>query len=241
MKKYLVPLLLTGTVIAPVAAQAQETSPFTGPRVEVLTGYDSLRSGSDVDTDNPDDNLFDNNGPDESIDGVLYGFGIGYDFDLGPAVIGVEGEFMESTGEEGSDEFVNAPFGYRVDISRDLYAGVRAGYQVAPKTLIYAKGGYTNTRVRAAFLDNLPDDGADFDFDTGNTVDGYRIGAGIEQLFGGPILGIGSSGFAKLEYRYSNYSNLSFGDQIFDDNFANDDIDIDLDRHQVVAGLGVRF
>ena len=241
MKYYLFPLLLTGVAALPGVAQAQETSPFTGPRAEALIGYDTLRSGSDVDVNTPDDGLFDNNGPDQSIDGLAYGFGLGYDFDLGPAVIGVEGEFMDSTGKEDADEFVNAPFGYRVKVSRDLYVGARAGYQVAPKTLIYAKGGYTNTRVRAAFVDNLPDDGADFNFDTGQTIDGYRVGAGVEQLIGGPVLGIGSSGYVKLEYRYSNYSNLSFGDQIFADNFANDDINIDLDRHQVIAGVGFRF
>lgn len=241
MKKYILPLMLTGVAAVPAAAQAQETSPFTGPRAEVLVGYDSLRSGSDVDDDTTNDSLFDNNGPDESIDGFAYGFGLGYDFDLGPAVIGVEGEFMDSTGKENADEFVNAPFGYRVNVSRDLYVGARAGYQVAPKTLLYVKGGYTNTRVRARFQDRDPGDNADFNFDTGQTIDGYRVGAGVEQLIGGPVLGIGSSGYVKLEYRYSKYSNLSFGDKIFADNFANDDIDIDLDRHQVIAGVGFRF
>jgi outer membrane immunogenic protein len=48
----------------------------------------------------------------------------------------------------------------------------------------------------------------------GENFDGFRIGAGVEQSFG--------KFYGKIEYRYSNY-------------------ELDLERHQVVAGLGVRF
>ncbi len=232
MKKYILPVLIAGSVAVP--AMAQEASPFTGPRVEVLGGYDTLRTGSDADTDTGD-GLFDNDGPDESVDGVNYGFGLGYDFNLNGIVLGVEGEFMESTAEQDSDEALNAPFGYSIDVSRDLYLGARLGYQVAPSTLVYAKGGYTSTRVRAAFEDGIDDDNRDFNFDTAESVEGYRVGAGVEQLLG-DSLGFGNA-YAKLEYRYSNYSNLSYDDDVF----ADDQVKIDLDRHQVIAGLGIRF
>lgn len=62
-----------------------------------------------------------------------------------------------------------------------------------------------------------------YDYNTGTNVgnferhddlDGIRLGAGIERDFG-PFLG-------KIEYRYSNYEQ-------------------DFSRHQVLAGLGVRF
>ena len=36
----------------------------------------------------------------------------------------------------------------------------------------------------------------------------------------------------KAEYRYSNYKNLDFGAA---------DIDTDLDRHQALVGVGIRF
>ncbi len=240
MKKYLIPLMLAGTagtIATPAMAQSQDDDSFTGPRIEVLGGYDSLRSGSTSDTDIGDDDLFDSDGPDESVDGVAYGFALGYDYDLGNVVVGAEGEFMESTGEQDSDDMINAPFGYNIDVSRDLYIGGRIGYKVAPTTLVYAKGGYTSTRIESQFEDLVDDDGLNFDVDSDQSIDGYRLGAGIEQQFGDGIMGVGSNGYVKLEYRYSNYDDLSFDDEVFADNT----VDIDLDRHQVVAGVGVRF
>lgn len=53
------------------------------------------------------------------------------------------------------------------------------------------------------------------DGDDGENFDGYRFGAGVEQNFG--------KFYGKLEYRYSRYN------------------DIELNRDQVVAGVGVRF
>ena len=63
---------------------------------------------------------------------------------------------------------------------------------------------------------------------SGNNLDGYRVGAGIEQKFNL----FGPSGFVKAEYRYSHYSNL---------NANGSNYHTDLDRHQALVGLGVRF
>ncbi len=72
------------------------------------------------------------------------------------------------------------------------------------------------------------DDSTGSVFDDGVTLDGWRAGVGIEQKFS--LLGPG--GFVKAEYRYSNYTNLDL---------ANVDANIDTDRHQIVAGIGIRF
>ena len=109
---------------------------------------------------------------------------------------------------------------------------------VTPNTLAYVKGGYTSTKIDAAVDDLDPDDEVDFTADADQTVDGYRVGAGIEHMLGAGTLGFGSGAYVKLEYRYSNYDDLSFDDGFFTDENA---VDIDLDRHQVVAGLGIRF
>jgi outer membrane immunogenic protein len=215
MRKFALAALLAGTVAAP--ALAQDASPFTGPRIEGLIGYDSLRSGEDEDGVDTGDNE-----GDETIDGAAFGVGVGYDFDLGGVVAGIEGEFMESTGEQDSDESIDG-FTSSIETGRDLYVGARLGAQVAPSTLVYAKGGYTNTSIEAAF----EDDSDRFEFDT--NVDGWRLGAGVERLFGPNMYG-------KIEYRYSNYNNVDFqGDE------GDLEADIDLDRHQVVAGVGWRF
>jgi outer membrane immunogenic protein len=106
---------------------------------------------------------------------------------------------------------------------RDLYAGARLGFAISPTTMIYAKGGYTNAKFKARYAN-----AAGAIFTDGRTADGYRLGAGIEQKFSL----LGPSGFVKAEYRYSNYKNLDVG---------TNDVNIDVDRHQAVVGLGIRF
>ena len=213
--------LILGSLLATTAAMpafAQDGSDFTGPRVEALIGYDSLRSGESED-DGVDSS---ENDGDETIDGAVYGVAAGYDFDLGGVVAGVEGEFTESSGEQEGDESVDG-FASSIETGRDLYVGGRVGFPVTPSTLLYAKGGYTNTAIEAAYSDDVDS----FELDT--NVDGYRLGAGVEQKFGTNLYG-------KVEYRYSNYDNLEIGDG--DEAFSTG---IDLDRHQVVAGVGMRF
>ncbi|BAV64726.1 outer membrane protein [Sphingobium cloacae] len=160
-------------------ASAQEAAPFTGAHAEVLAGYDSL----------------DTNGAIGKPDGLLYGLGLGYDFQAGNAVLGIEGEIADST---ASRKFV----GGEVDAARDLYIGARAGFLIGEQALAYVKAGYTNARIEATGLG-------------GDNGDGVRVGAGLEYKLGGQL-------FLKGEYRYSNY-------------------EADVERHQVVAGLGMRF
>ena len=66
-----------------VLAQDVARAPFTGPRVEGLVGYDNLRDGSDGNSD--------------GRDGVVYGAAVGYDVQVGGAVLGVEGEITDSS------------------------------------------------------------------------------------------------------------------------------------------------
>ena len=222
MKKYsLVAILLAGAVSAPAMAQDSNDG-FTGFRVEAIGGFDQLKTGSSVDTESE--------GRDETVDGALYGAAVGYDVDLGGIVVGAEAELSGTTAKQDTDERLNTPFGYRINVDRDVYVGGRVGFVVAPTTMVYAKGGYTSTRIESVFTDNAQDDGADFDFETGQSIEGYRVGAGLEQK-------IGSNAYAKIEYRYSNYDDLKFDDDVF----GGEALGIDLDRHQVVAGVGLRF
>ncbi|MGB3167235.1 MAG: porin family protein [Alteraurantiacibacter sp.] len=228
MKKTISLLLAAGTVTAvAMPAAAQDNSAFTGPRVEIVGGYDISNAGSSVDNDvNEDD--------DQSIDGFMYGVGLGYDFAVGGAVLGVEAELSDSTAET---EFRNGDLedlglGTRVGAGRDIYLGARAGILVNPNTLVYAKGGYTNATYDLLLSDNVDEREADFD------LDGFRVGAGAEYA-------MSENSFVKLEYRYSNYSSAEL-DRVDDDFFDEDmgDVDlgeIDLDRHQVTVGVGFRF
>ncbi|SMQ58010.1 outer membrane immunogenic protein [Altererythrobacter xiamenensis] len=221
MKK-IVAMLVAGSTIAiatPAMAQSAD-DPFTGPRVEALVGYDDVKAGSSVDDDGNENN-------DQSIEGVTYGIGVGYDVDLGGAVVGVEGEWTDSTAktEFADGDFEGFGFG-RVDAGRDLYIGARAGAKVQPDLLLYAKGGYTNAKLNVLANDGVTE------FDEDYNLDGFRVGAGAEYA-------MSENSFFKLEYRYSNYKE---GEVDFDGTLPDSErFDVDLDRHQVMAGFGLRF
>ena len=129
----------------------------------------------------------------EDDEGFIYGITAGYDVDAGPALVGVE---VEWTGTS-LDELVN-------ERSDDFYAGVRGGLQVDSNDIVYLKAGYTNVSL------------------TDESVEGVRIGAGLEHHFGGFVV--------RAEYRYSNYDVTDFLG--FDGN-AN--------RNQAVLTIGGKF
>lgn len=222
MKKILV-CLAAGTAIASVPAMAQDTGtvdPFSGFRVEALIGYDVSKAGSSIDDDVNEDN-------DQSIDGLAYGVGAGYDIRSGNVVFGPEAEVTWSTAKTNFQDGDFEGFGIgNVKANRDLYIGARLGYVVAPQTMIYAKGGYTNAKFDVRNASGTIETNRDID------TDGWRIGAGVEQAFSDNV-------FAKLEYRYSNYKE---GELDYRSDFPDGDrFDLDLDRHQIMAGVGVRF
>jgi len=222
MKKILF-TLAAGTALASASAPAfaQDATPtFSGPRVEGVIGYDINKAGSSIDNDTDIPN-------DQSAEGLMYGVGAGYDFEAGNVVFGPEAEVTWSNAktefEDGDFEGIGVG---NVKANRDLYLGVRAGYKVTPSTLVYAKGGYTNAKFDTRSSDGTTTYRRDLD------TDGWRAGAGVEHQFDNNV-------YAKVEYRYSNYKEgeVDYRDDIPD----SQRFDLDLDRHQVVAGVGVRF
>lgn len=218
-------VLATASALVAVPALAQTApvdggSTFSGPRVEAIVGYDTTRAGSSVDDDANIDN-------DQSIEGLLYGVGVGYDFDLGGAVAGVEAEYSGSTAktEFSAGDFEGFGFG-NVKANRDIYIGGRLGAKVSPNLLAYVKGGYTNAKFDVRSNDGTTELQQDID------ADGWRAGAGLEYA-------LSQNAFAKVEYRYSNYreAEIDFDGAIPD----SDRFKVDTDRHQVVASLGWRF
>ncbi len=217
MKKLIAGLAAVSTLGLAAPAMAQDA--FSGFRLEGLVGYDSSRPGSSTDIDNADD-------IDQSIDDIGYGVGVGYDFNLGGVVLGVEGEWMESAAKTQYDTAEFTDFGVaNIETGRDLYAGVRVGVPVTDKALVYAKGGYTNARYNVLASDNETDTNTDID------LDGWRVGAGLEY-------NVAKNMFVKTEYRYSNYDE---GEVDAPNGIESDRFNVDVDRHQVMAGFGVRF
>jgi outer membrane immunogenic protein len=196
MRKYLLAGLTAGAAaISATPASAQEAAPFSGVRVEGIVGYDT----TDVE--------------DENSSGILYGVGVGYDFQVGGLVAGIEAEASDSTLDECVSDVDLVGDELCVQAGRDLYVGGRVGAAVSRNVLLYGKVGYTNARVALDYEDGTT--GTVLDFEEGENLDGVRVGAGLE-------FALGPNSFAKAEYRYSNY------EQGFD-------------RHQAVAGFGFRF
>lgn len=221
MSKFLA-ILAAGTTLAlATPAFAQDTAPedrataMSGLKIGAEIGYDQTRAGSSAAV------VYDH----RKVDGVMYGATAGYDLPIGRnVVIGPEVEWTDGNAKTGYNQ-PNFGFG-SVSTGRDLYAGGRLGYVVGPRTMLYAKGGYTDARYHIRANDGT----TSYRDDIG--VSGYRVGAGVE-------VAPSPRTFARVEYRYSNYGRgrVVYGGT----SNASSSFDIDTDRHQVVAAVGVRF
>ncbi|MBA3055108.1 MAG: porin family protein [Sphingomonadales bacterium] len=205
MKKFTLAAAAIAAALPSSAALAQEAPAFGGLYAGALAGYDHVKiSGF---------------GQSESRDGATFGAIVGYDMALSGAIVGVEAEASGSSVKEEVNDYPTVGAAASLKAGRDLYIGVRAGAAVLPSTLVYLKGGYTNARVILNY-----DDGAGFAFSEADNLDGYRIGAGVEQAFGRLR--------ARLEYRYSDYNEAQY-------NGVN--LGADAKRHQVVVALVGNF
>lgn len=206
MRYYVIAAAAATFFVAP--AMAQNAAPFTGPRVEGLIGQDSV---SVVGAANK---------------GLLYGVGAGYDFRVGGAVLGIEGEYTNSEADE-CRAITGAKF--CTEIGRDYYLGVRAGAQIGSNSLLYVKAGYTNSRLETDYSTDTIGEEVSRRF----TLGGYRIGAGGEYA-------ISPAAYLKAEYRYSRYEQ---DDQIVGGNALAPYIlpGSHRTKQQLVAGFGFRF
>jgi outer membrane immunogenic protein len=212
MKKWLFAATVVIAFAAPAAAQD-----FSGIRVEARAGYDWVSLNAD---------LSDPTGTfevDSNEDGFMLGLEGGYDFPVSDNFI---------LGVYGGIDFSDADFCRTVnlvdqaclEVKRNFYFGGRAGMQVGSSTLVYAKAGYSNGQAE---IDLNDDDDVVDDLVDSDSRDGWHLGFGVEQNFGGMFYG-------KLEFVQTFYGDLDF---------ANPDLalSIDGDRSQVVAGIGLRF
>jgi outer membrane immunogenic protein len=140
--------------------------------------------------------------------GLIYGGAVGYDFAASDTIfVGVQAGLAGSTTEE-------CEFGVCANAGRDIEVLARLGGNVAEKTALYALAGYANSRFGANF------EGLEF----GTNLSGFRLGAGVQQSFGGNTYG-------KLEYRFTRYGDGEIeGETIEGGN-----------RNQLTVSFGIRF
>lgn len=197
----------------PYAPLPFDAAVFSGVRIEAQAGWDAYRNRR------ADDLIFGRDGG--SRDGFTYGGELGFDVPLGRSVTlggygGIEGTTIDPCYDL---------FGSRLCATPKLgfTAGGRLGVAVGRGALLYAKGGYSLSRLRVTVTDPIP---ANNFRSTGN-IDGFHVGAGVEAALSGRVYG-------KLEYVYTRFGG-------YDDEDLGADSSINVDRHQVKAGVGVRL
>lgn len=147
---------------------------------------------------------------DASRDSPTFGGFIGYDKTIGNFVLGAEAGINLGTSDTVSGGSLSGPVTIDPKWSYDLTA--RAGYLVTPKTLVYARGGYANDRVR------ITDDALTGPVIATENREGWLIGGGVEREIIPQVS-------ARVEYRYSG---LGEDEGTFD-------------RHQTLLGVTYRF
>lgn len=192
------PFILLAAATASAFAAPAFAQDFTGPRIEGNVGYDRLQADTGL------------AGTRDHAEGVRVGGAVGYDVALGDTLtIGAEAGIGWSL-DDVERQTVGATQ-VSADSGRDIDVSLRLGARVAPRTLLYAKAGWANSRFTGEVRNAA---GAVTSRVSGNE-DGFRVGAGVEQALGEHL-------YAKGEYRYTSYGH-------------------DLSRHQALIGFGYRF
>lgn len=154
---------------------------------------------------------WDHVGDDVNTDGIVYGIGAGVDFQLAPRVV---------AGVEANLDFSTADeCGTAI-----LAAGDELCVEARRDLSAVGRIGYQVTPEGTIYaLAGYTNGRFRIDYDPANgpavrtseNLDGLRVGAGYQHGFGNGL-------YSKVEYRYSNY-------------------EAGVERHQVIAGLGIAF
>jgi outer membrane immunogenic protein len=231
--KYQAMIAAAAAGILATPAHAQD---FSGFRLEGRIGWEQV--GTDASLPNPDED------EDEDGDELLvasdkgsdpsFGVEIGYDVQVGSSFVlgGYAGADLSNTSmcaELVEDDLACT------ELERTFTLGLRAGVPIAETALIYVKGGYSNgkfaTTYDADVTDNDDDDAVAVEEFSGSE-DGFHLGGGVE-------LGLTESLYAKVEYVYTDFGNRSHLLEDMDDDAPG--LRLSSDRHQVIAGIGLRF
>jgi len=151
----------------------------------------------------------------DELEGVFGGAQVGYNFDMGGFVLGVEGDIQLS--DIGYEEDLGGGVTGEVGIDSFGTLRARAGFAV-DRFMPYVTGGLAWARGSVTLSDGVVS--ADIEDD----YFGYTIGAGVEAAVADNVT-------IKAEYLYAN-----FGDADFDTG-----VDIGLTSHIVRVGLNYKF
>ncbi len=217
MKKLILSVSAAAAALSATPAFAQAAGPMSGLRIEGHAGWDRLSVTSDY-VDGPTTVTEEGH-----EDGIVYGGEIGYDMPLGTtfnlgAYVGVDFSTTDVCEEVfGEDEGC-------LEAGRSIHVGVRGGFPIGPTSQVFVRGGYTNGRLNLNYEDfeDIIDD-----FEVGQNLDGFHVGAGVE-------FGLGGGSYLSGQYLYTSFGEGEFDEEDFTAGAG-------LSRHQLMAGFGFRF
>lgn len=150
----------------------------------------------------------------QKLNGGLLGGFIGYQTQFeNNLVLGIEGD-LDYNWNKKTISAGPASLEYGTDLAGSVRA--RLGYAY-DRTLIYTTAGWATTRGYEKY------EGPGFSEKVKETINGWTVGAGVEQAFTDNL-------FGRLEYRYNDYGKKTF-----------ENVTTRLDQHSVKVGLGVKF
>lgn len=201
--------LLMGS--AAYAADVEAPAPYdwSGLYVGLHAGY----LWGDVDVEEDDDPIATGG----SIDGFVGGALAGFNFELDPLVLGIEGDFgFTDVDGDGRVQPPEPDFSY--DLNWNAHVRARAGFAF-DRALIFVAGG-----LAIADLDIDEDQGATA---IGDTYYGFTIGGGIDYAFTDELIG-------RIEYLHDDYGTKDYEED-------DEDYSADLTTDTVRAALIYKF
>lgn len=209
--------VLAASLLAPFAAQAQDTAPvdsaaapapayvagsFGGFRVEGNIGWDRASA------------LGDHNSK------LGYGGSAGWDGNLTDRiVIGPEVSYWRPNHNRNTTSAPGVTGGTVFHEGRDMWAGdVRIGFRATPDLLVFGKGGFVTQAQRSTFLAPAGQTG----YATRGHADGYQVGGGVQFAPNDHFSFVPANVYISAQYVYSDFDNHTH------------------DQH-AMAGIGFRF
>lgn len=158
------------------------------------------------------------------VDGVIYGAHLGYNFQRGDMVLGVEAAFNGANIDGTHEHNSNDGGTYSLKRKLDWYGAVTGRVGLARgDMLFYGLGGAAWAKTKTT--EGVVDDGtvADFTHSTNSTKLGWTAGAGIERAITNRIS-------LRLEYAHVEIGH----DKIFD---GEEDVDLSVDTVKIGASF----
>lgn len=204
--------------LAATPAFAQDEGDWSGPYVGVQGGYTAAKSDTSIalsgawtsESQALRDFVTANMGAKQSDDDVNFGAVLGYNFQTGGAVLGLEGEFSVLSGGETivrgptpTTPFPSLSYTFTNSIDPKHMFALKAKAGVATgNTLFYVDGGWAWTKAGVGtgitsngnYLKSVAVE---------RTFDGFIVGGGVEHKFGSNVA-------LRLSYHYTDQGDKSY-------------------------------